>query len=55
MPEIALYQLLDQFVGSLPQSSARVTADSRQVRPGTIFIAFPGGTFDGHDFIPRAV
>ena len=27
-----------------------VTTDSREVRPGCIFVAFPGERFDGHDF-----
>src|SRR5688500_986773 len=32
-----------------------VTSDSRQVRPGSLFVALPGERFDGHDFIPQAV
>ncbi|MEW5828952.1 MAG: UDP-N-acetylmuramoyl-L-alanyl-D-glutamate--2,6-diaminopimelate ligase, partial [Chloroflexota bacterium] len=32
-----------------------VTGDSRQVRPGALFVAIPGGSFDGHRFIPEAV
>ncbi|MGA2910764.1 MAG: UDP-N-acetylmuramoyl-L-alanyl-D-glutamate--2,6-diaminopimelate ligase [Candidatus Microgenomates bacterium] len=32
-----------------------VTADSRLVREGFIFVAVPGLTSDGHDFIPQAV
>ena len=27
-----------------------VTTDSREVRPGCIFVAFPGERFVGHDF-----
>jgi UDP-N-acetylmuramoyl-L-alanyl-D-glutamate--2,6-diaminopimelate ligase len=34
---------------------ARVTADSRQVRPGDLFVAIPGVLADGRDFIPEAV
>jgi UDP-N-acetylmuramoyl-L-alanyl-D-glutamate--2,6-diaminopimelate ligase len=34
---------------------ARVTADSRQVRPGDLFVAVPGVFVDGRDFIPDAV
>ena len=34
---------------------AAVTADSRQVRPGTLFAALPGGRWDGRDFIADAV
>ncbi len=32
-----------------------VTGDSRQVRPGALFVAIQGGSFDGHRFIPEAV
>ena len=32
-----------------------VTTDSREVRPGCIFVAFPGETFDGHDFAAKAI
>ena len=32
-----------------------VTTDSREVRPGCIFVAFPGERFDGHDFAAQAV
>jgi UDP-N-acetylmuramoyl-L-alanyl-D-glutamate--2,6-diaminopimelate ligase len=33
----------------------RVTADSRKVRPGDLFVAVPGVVVDGCDFIPEAV
>lgn len=32
-----------------------VTADSRQVRPGSLFVAVPGVHNDGHRFIPAAI
>ena len=32
-----------------------VTTDSREVRPGCIFVAFPGEKFDGHDFAAKAL
>ena len=32
-----------------------VTTDSREVRPGCIFVAFPGEKFDGHDFAAKAI
>lgn len=32
-----------------------VTTDSREVRPGSVFAAFPGERFDGHDFAAKAV
>ena len=31
-----------------------ITADSRNVKPGYLFVAVKGTTADGHDFIPRA-
>lgn len=34
---------------------ADLTADSRQVKPGTLFFAVPGHQADGHDFLPQAV
>ena len=33
----------------------RVTADSREVEPGTIFVAVAGGTHDGHDHCLKAI
>jgi UDP-N-acetylmuramoyl-L-alanyl-D-glutamate--2,6-diaminopimelate ligase len=33
----------------------RVTADSRNVQPGDLFVAVPGVFVDGRDFIPQAV
>ena len=32
-----------------------VTTDSREVRAGCIFVAFPGEKFDGHDFAAKAL
>ena len=32
-----------------------MTTDSREVRPGCIFVAFPGEKFDGHDFAAKAL
>ena len=32
-----------------------VTTDSREVRPGCIFVAFPGEKFDGHDYAAKAL
>jgi UDP-N-acetylmuramoyl-L-alanyl-D-glutamate--2,6-diaminopimelate ligase len=51
----ALWQTLDQFIANLPRPILKVTGDSRQVTPGAVFVAIPGGTFDGHHFIPQAV
>lgn len=32
-----------------------VVSDSRQVRPGCLFVAIPGATTDGHAYIPNAL
>ena len=36
-------------------AATRLTADSRRVRPGDVFVAFPGAHVDGRDFIAQAV
>lgn len=41
--------------GDLQQACLRVTADSSQVQPGTLFVAVKGTRVDGHSFIPQAV
>ncbi|MBX7234222.1 MAG: UDP-N-acetylmuramoyl-L-alanyl-D-glutamate--2,6-diaminopimelate ligase [Caldilineales bacterium] len=33
----------------------QITSDSRQVRPGAIFVAYRGVNSDGHRFIPQAI
>jgi UDP-N-acetylmuramoyl-L-alanyl-D-glutamate--2,6-diaminopimelate ligase len=33
----------------------RLVTDSRQIRPGDTFVAFPGATHDGRDFIAQAL
>jgi UDP-N-acetylmuramoyl-tripeptide--D-alanyl-D-alanine ligase len=33
----------------------RVSTDSRDVQPGDLFVAIPGGRFDGHDFVEQAL
>lgn len=50
LPSTALY-------GAAPEAIAvsAVTADSRAVRPGTLFAALPGTHADGRTFIPAAV
>ena len=45
-----------QATGVIPDTSiSAVTADSRQVQPGTVFVAIRGGTTDGHRFVPDAL
>ncbi len=48
IPEIPL--------GGLPDLAiSRLTADSRQVEPGALFVAVRGTAADGHHFLPQAV
>ncbi len=37
--------------GELPATVAQFTCDSRRVRPGGLFVALRGATFDGHRFL----
>jgi UDP-N-acetylmuramoyl-L-alanyl-D-glutamate--2,6-diaminopimelate ligase len=46
------------FEVSLPLGDPDITgvvSDSRLVKPGNLFVAFQGGRFDAHRFIPQAV
>ena len=44
------------FPDQLPDLSIHgIAIDSRAVKPGYLFVAMRGGSFDGHDFIPRAI
>lgn len=42
-------------LGSDQIAIADVTHDSRQVGPGTLFVAIEGGSHDGHQFVPSAI
>ena len=46
--------ILDQLKGK-GVVAKRLTADSRCVKPGDVFVAFPGAQADGRDFIAQAV
>jgi UDP-N-acetylmuramoyl-L-alanyl-D-glutamate--2,6-diaminopimelate ligase len=41
--------------GDVSASIEAIAWDSRQVRPGSLFVAYPGVAVDGHDFIPEAL
>ncbi|MGE0807881.1 MAG: Mur ligase domain-containing protein, partial [Burkholderiaceae bacterium] len=43
------------WLRSVLAPGARLTADSRDVRPGDGFIAYPGGRSDGRAFIEQAL
>lgn len=41
--------------GDTGASIENVASDSRQVRPGSLFVAYRGVTADGHNFVPQAL
>lgn len=53
----ALLSLLDKpcVTGSMKKEILDITADSRKVQNGTLFIALKGATVDGHDYIEKAI
>lgn len=62
-PAVSLTEIVDALsvsaaptVGEWAGVSVRqVTADSRQVRDGALFVAIPGATFDGHNYLVQAI
>ena len=46
--------LIEQLRNLVPGSGA-LSADSRQIRPGDVFLAFPGQVHDGRQHIPAAI
>uniref|UniRef100_UPI0028AB971A Mur ligase domain-containing protein n=1 Tax=Brevundimonas sp. TaxID=1871086 RepID=UPI0028AB971A len=54
MSQLRLSELLRRDVASDPEITA-VTADSRKVVPGALFVALPGTQADGRAFIPQAL
>ncbi|HEY7237178.1 MAG TPA: UDP-N-acetylmuramoyl-L-alanyl-D-glutamate--2,6-diaminopimelate ligase [Gemmatimonadaceae bacterium] len=51
---LASAELLSDVRGALPPTALGITDDSRQVRPGSVFIAVRGTERDGHDFLDAA-
>lgn len=43
------------ILNTLNQSFASITADSRKVQAGSLFLAYPGAKSDGRDYIPQAI
>ncbi|QUD87742.1 UDP-N-acetylmuramoyl-L-alanyl-D-glutamate--2,6-diaminopimelate ligase [Phenylobacterium montanum] len=54
MTSVRLSALLEKDLAADPLISA-VTADSRRVAPGALFVALPGTKVDGKSFVPAAV
>ena len=46
--------ILEQLAGK-GITATRLSADSRQVKPGDVFVAYPGTQADGRDFIAQAL
>jgi UDP-N-acetylmuramoyl-tripeptide--D-alanyl-D-alanine ligase len=55
---LSLGDVLEALTGFYPESATSVitegATDSRQVIPGSLFIALPGERVDGHDFVGQA-
>lgn len=44
----------NRLIGELPETIDHMTMDSREVRPGSLFVCIKGYTVDGHDFANQA-
>ena len=55
---LTLSQVIETLTGVHPQGVDReihgATIDSRKVTPGSLFIALPGESVDGHDYVHDA-
>ena len=51
---LAEHGLLTAVRGEIPDQTAGIVDDSRQVKPGYLFIAIRGSTSDGHDYLSAA-
>lgn len=58
MPDFPLNEIGRAVVGRWtappPTSASEVVTDSREARPGALFVALRGERFDGHDYLPQA-
>jgi UDP-N-acetylmuramoyl-L-alanyl-D-glutamate--2,6-diaminopimelate ligase len=52
---IAALPSLDTPPSAIDSDITLITSDSRKVIPGALFVAYPGVTVDGHDFIANAI
>lgn len=55
MGDILKYTVAEEYAGDMERDITDVTHDSRQVKPGTVFVAVPGYKTDGHLFIRDAL
>ena len=46
---------MTDFIAQLGIEATQLTADSRQVKPGSVFLAYPGESTDGRKYISQAV
>lgn len=53
--ESSLRPVLLDKAGEIPARFSRVVTDSKQVRPGDLFVALKGERHDGHDFLGDAL
>jgi UDP-N-acetylmuramoyl-L-alanyl-D-glutamate--2,6-diaminopimelate ligase len=52
---LAALPSIESAIPSIDPDITLITTDSRKVIPGTLFVAYPGVSIDGHDFIPQAI
>ncbi|MEC0246624.1 UDP-N-acetylmuramoyl-L-alanyl-D-glutamate--2,6-diaminopimelate ligase [Paenibacillus chitinolyticus] len=55
LKELASQLLICQLIGEETTEISGIATDSRQVRPGDLFVCVPGFVSDGHDFAPKAM
>ncbi|WP_405082461.1 UDP-N-acetylmuramoyl-L-alanyl-D-glutamate--2,6-diaminopimelate ligase [Paenibacillus chitinolyticus] len=55
LKELASQLLICQLIGEETTEISGIATDSRQVRPGDLFVCVPGFVSDGHDFAPKAI
>lgn len=55
LPKIFASNLIKTTVERSTAIAQGVTTDTRQIRPGEIFLALVGEKFDGHDFVATAI
>ena len=46
---------IGELLGDTTREISKITFDSREAGPGTLFVAVKGSTVDGHSFIPQVV